>query len=51
MLELAIELRYLAADGNLTNPNLAVTLSRLLEESAQTVGGDTALPSIDNDNE
>ena len=43
MLELAIELRYLAADGNLNKPKFAVTLSCLLEECAQGEGSDTGI--------
>ena len=41
MLELAIELRYLAQDGKLNKPKFAMTLSVLLEECAQAEGGDT----------
>ena len=43
MLELAIELRYLAADGKLNKPKFAVTVSVLLEECAQAEGGDTGI--------
>ena len=35
MLELAIELRYLAAEGKLNKPKFAVTVSVMLEEFAQ----------------
>ena len=40
MLELAIELRYLAADGKLNQPKFAVNVSCLLEECAQAEGSD-----------
>ena len=43
MLELAIEFRYLAADGKLNNPKFAVTLSCQLEECAQAEGSDTGI--------
>lgn len=43
MLELAIELRYLIADGKLNQPNFAMALSILLEEGAQAEGGDTCI--------
>ena len=43
MLELAIELRYRAADGKLNKPKLAATLSCLLEECAQAEGSDTGI--------
>lgn len=41
MLELAIELQYLAADGKLNNPERVQTLMDLLEKCAQVEGGDT----------
>ena len=41
MLEFAIELRYLAADGELSKPEFAVSLSALLEEFAQAEVSDT----------
>lgn len=41
MRELAIELRYLAADGTLNNPKLALTLTDMLEKCAQAEGSDT----------
>ena len=43
MLKLAIELRYLAADGMLNEPKLAVNVSCLLEECAQVEGSDTGV--------
>jgi len=43
MLELAIELRYLAADGKLNQPKFAVTVSVMLEECAQAEGSDTGI--------
>ena len=43
MLELAIELRYLAADGKLDKPNFSVNVSYLLEECAQAEGSDTGI--------
>ena len=46
MLELAIELRYLAADGKLNKPELAVNVSCLLEECAQAEGSDTGIALI-----
>jgi len=46
MLELAIELRYLAADGKLNKPTLAVTISCMLEECAQAEGSDTSVAPI-----
>ena len=43
MLELAIELRYLAAEGKLNKPKFAVTVSVMLEECAQAEGSDTGI--------
>jgi len=43
MLELAIELRYLAEDGKLNKPEFALSLSCLLEECAQAEGSDTGI--------
>ena len=43
MLELAIELRYLAEDGKLNKPKFAMTLAVLLEECAQAESGDTGI--------
>jgi len=43
MLELASELRYLAADGILNKPKFAVSVAVLLEESAQAECSDTGI--------
>ena len=43
MLELAIDLRYLAADGMLNEPKLAVNLSGMLEERVQAESSDTSV--------
>lgn len=40
LLELAIELRYLAADGKLNKPKYAVIVAVMLEECAQAEGSD-----------
>lgn len=40
MLELAIELHYLAADGKLNDPDRIQTLMNMLEECARIEGGD-----------
>ena len=43
LLELAIELHYLAADGKLNKPKFAVIVAVMLEECAQAEGSDTGI--------